>query len=256
MLFIRHYFCICYTFIMMENNNEENDSMSTFDAKQHAKQLAEKLIKKDDGLQRARAEVDELADRLGLAIDPEIKETVVALKASGLNTTQSCEGHSGPGLPWPWVDVVAPGEPEERWEGELAEFSEVATKEGLSLEMLMRGEPGDLYREIIKKVSEKPQTAQFQEWRARNAEMGERLAQLLSEFYVGRTVDEAVRIKIDQGELTGSRLQSFEQKDGDFVFEYTAIDSEKHQGEIPLLEKRREEMNAFAEFLLKKGKYA
>ncbi|MEI6266299.1 MAG: hypothetical protein WCP14_00180 [bacterium] len=236
---------------MIENNNEENYSMSTFNAKEHAKELTEKLIiKKDAGVLRARAEVDELADRLGLEIDPGIKETVVALRASGLNTTQSCEGHSGPGLPWPWVDVVAPGEPEERWEGELAEFLRVAVEKGLNFDNLRRGDPLDIYQQIINQVSNNPQTAQFEEWRASNGELGKRLEQLLSEFYVGRMVDEAVRIRIDQGELTGSRLQSFEQKAGDFVFEYTSVDSEKHQGEIPLLEKRRAEMNAFAEFLL------
>ena len=46
-------------------------------------------------------------DRLGMAIDAGIRETVAVLNLLGLPTTQSCEGHvndHGHGLPAPWVD--------------------------------------------------------------------------------------------------------------------------------------------------------
>ncbi|HSX14708.1 MAG TPA: hypothetical protein VLE72_02250 [Candidatus Saccharimonadales bacterium] len=51
-----------------------------------------------------RAEVDQIADKLGTPIDDRIKETVVALKLNGFETSGSCEGHLD-GFPLPYVDI-------------------------------------------------------------------------------------------------------------------------------------------------------
>lgn len=39
-------------------------------------------------------------------LDTGIEGIVLALNAGGVRTTQSCEGHLGHGLPYPWVRVV------------------------------------------------------------------------------------------------------------------------------------------------------
>lgn len=38
-------------------------------------------------------------------LDPRIENVVLALNERGVHTTQSCEGHLGHGLPYPWVRV-------------------------------------------------------------------------------------------------------------------------------------------------------
>lgn len=54
------------------------------------------------------AKVDRIADKLGKPIDPGIKETVIALKAFGIITRQSCEGHFDRGMNSPWVSTTSP----------------------------------------------------------------------------------------------------------------------------------------------------
>lgn len=50
-------------------------------------------------------EVNELTDRLGKPIDGNIKDLVIGLRMFGIETIQSCEGHLGHGLPYPWIDI-------------------------------------------------------------------------------------------------------------------------------------------------------
>lgn len=50
-----------------------------------------------------------VTDKLGKPIDEGIFETVVALNALGVQTTQSCEGHLLWGIAAPWVDIDPPG---------------------------------------------------------------------------------------------------------------------------------------------------
>ncbi len=59
----------------------------------------------------ARTQVESLEDALGKRLDEGIKEPVVALRAFGIPTNQSCEGHLDHGNPYPWVQIYAP-EPE------------------------------------------------------------------------------------------------------------------------------------------------
>jgi len=72
------------------------------------------LIEKQQNSDNTRDAVNKTGDALGMEIDVGIKETVVLLKALGIPTTASCEGHTKDGLPWPWVEIAAENEPEER----------------------------------------------------------------------------------------------------------------------------------------------
>lgn len=60
------------------------------------------------GWRRARRDADQLVDRVGYPIDGGIKETVAVLRALGIPTSGSCEGHPDRGLAFPWVDVRHP----------------------------------------------------------------------------------------------------------------------------------------------------
>ncbi len=76
---------------------------SESDHEQHA---AERFAREQQ-LQAIRDELSEVKDGLGEPIDPGITETLVGLKANGINTTQSCEGHDDRAEALPWVDVGA-----------------------------------------------------------------------------------------------------------------------------------------------------
>ena len=49
--------------------------------------------------------INKTCDKLSMPIDEGIKETVIVLQVLGFNTTQSCEGHDGRGLPYPWIMI-------------------------------------------------------------------------------------------------------------------------------------------------------
>jgi hypothetical protein len=48
-----------------------------------------------------------ITDKLGKTIDPGILETVVVFNLLGMTTLQSCEGHIGWGVPYPWICIEA-----------------------------------------------------------------------------------------------------------------------------------------------------
>lgn len=52
------------------------------------------------------AEIDQLADKLGLGIDEVIKDTVIAFQVLGINTVSSHEGKIDR-YPVPYIDVMA-----------------------------------------------------------------------------------------------------------------------------------------------------
>jgi len=55
-------------------------------------------------------EAQQIKDQLGKGLDEGIQQTVIALKAHGFPTNQSCEGHAKGehGHPYPWVQVGVP----------------------------------------------------------------------------------------------------------------------------------------------------
>ncbi len=46
-----------------------------------------------------------VVDRIGTHIDKGIMDTVIALNASEIHTTASCEGHLDHGAAYPWIDI-------------------------------------------------------------------------------------------------------------------------------------------------------
>ena len=70
--------------------------------------LHAELDQEPSEITHARAEVEQIADKLGNPVDEAIKETVVAFLASDIPTSGSCEGHLDRGTPYPWVEVYAP----------------------------------------------------------------------------------------------------------------------------------------------------
>lgn len=121
---------------------------------------------------RVRGEVDAIADALGKGVDEGIKEAVIALRACGFTTDQSCEGHIGKddhGLSFPWVQIYAP-EPESWQESEQKK----------------------------------------EEWIVENLKQQKKLMDLFEEFYQNRETPFESRLTFAAvGDFGGFRLQSF-----------------------------------------------
>ena len=79
---------------------------------------------------------EELEKVAGFDIEPEIKEPVIALNASGVNTTNSCEGHYNHGRITPWVSIGAWAEPREKYTGQKKFETELFVKNGVSEDWL------------------------------------------------------------------------------------------------------------------------
>src|SRR3989344_8422787 len=62
-------------------------------------------IDKEAKWEQVSKRIEKTTDRLELKIDPGIIETVVALNALEINTSQSCEGHMD-ALGGPWIDIA------------------------------------------------------------------------------------------------------------------------------------------------------
>src|SRR5579864_6767791 len=108
-----------------------------------------------------RREIDQITDALGLGIDEDIKETVVAFNMLGFNTSASCEGHLDHGLSTPFIDIEAPGRPETEYVGEMEIFQRIADKYGISLKEIRRAMPLEAWREAYRESSHNKQTPEY-----------------------------------------------------------------------------------------------
>jgi len=71
-------------------------------------------------------------------IEPRIKKPVIALNASGVNTTNSCEGHHNHGRIVPWVSFGADGQPLQRYVGQKEFEQKVREKNSISQDLYQR----------------------------------------------------------------------------------------------------------------------
>jgi len=195
-------------------------------------------------------EINEIADATGRGIDEGIKETIVAFNLMDIPTSQSCEGHDemeGGHRLWPWVEISAPNEPEERFEGENQLFEEAAEAHGMKVEDLKRGSPEELFWAVKKRASQNPVTPEYQAWEELNSQLYAFVLELLNEFYKDREVQEDIKLELDENnggsfEISNEKAALLSLLDGQLT------DEEKRYliGKLP---KRREEMKAFTEFL-------
>jgi hypothetical protein len=205
--------------------------------------------KKIAWLSKLRKKVDKITDALGMPVDEGIKEAVIMFNAVGLYTSASCEGHLDHGLPAPWIDVEAPNEPKEIYIKEKEIYRKVARKYNLKVEEVRRGYNMDAWWEAIKEAEKSGETKEYKRWRKENKKLLKKAEKFLDEFYKNRKVDSDVKLKID---IFGNG--SFRIHNGGKYYKLVNNLSRKEKREVKkMLEKFREEMNAFTEFL--KNKY-
>lgn len=236
---------------------------------------AEKVIEKEVEWKKKRAEIDEIGDVTGHGIDEKIKETVVAFNINKLSTSNSCEGHVDHGLPYPFVEISAEGEPEWKYEGQKELFEQIAHEKEISLEKLNRNSPEWdvlLYEEVdsetgrkINEISENElqDTYEYSEWKTENKKVFLKTQELLAEYRDerGENVDADTEIIMDGNEETNFMIRSkagFSRGvDGMRYIEERSMDDWELSAEEELdlrvkLEKRRDEMSKFTEFLRNK----
>jgi hypothetical protein len=69
-------------------------------------------VQKQQRWEEIKKEFTTVSDKLGQEIDPGILDTVVGLNVLGVNTFQSCEGHSDHATGAPYIDIEAKRTPE------------------------------------------------------------------------------------------------------------------------------------------------
>jgi hypothetical protein len=178
---------------------------------------------KQEQWQQEKAIVDNITDRLGMKIDEGIKDTVIALRLLGLNTTQSHEGKLDR-YPIPYIDIVSP------------EAIVLSRKRNKKIEELKSDE-----LEKFKTPQSEEITALGEKMILENAIEQQRIEGLLQSFYENRTVSEEVKLTLEISALGSMRLQSF-----------GAEAQEEETDDTKIAERLTEfqaEMYAFTEFL-------
>lgn len=212
-------------------------------------------FKKIRAWERVKNEIEATADMLGHGVDDGIRETVIALNVSGLPTSSSCEGHIGRGFLLPWVQVSAPDEPEERFEGESDLARNIAEEYDITEEDVRRAHNEDAWKEwrltIAKGDAE--ETAAYKEWRKKNNKLRERATMLLREFYRDHVPDEGTKLVID-GEAGGSFRIHPESEYASFQSPPDAANREDDETKKyrALQEKTRKEVGLFTKSLREK----
>jgi hypothetical protein len=207
------------------------------------------LHKKIALLKKLRKKVDKITDALGMPVDEGIKEDIIMFNAVGLYTSSSCKGYLGHGLLAPWIYVEAPNEPKERYVKESEIYRKVARKYNLKVEEVRRDYDIDAWCEAIEKGEKRGETKKYKIWRKENKKLLKKAKKFLDEFYKNREVHSDIKLEI---EIFGNG--SFRIHNGGKYYKLVNDLSRKEKREVKkMLEKFREEMNAFTEFL--KNKY-
>lgn len=162
------------------------------------------------------ARAEKIIDALGKKIDPGIKDAVIGLKAAGINTVASCEGHIDHGMPAPWIQIEAPNEPKERF---------VGTRDSSLTE----------------------ETAEYKKWREETRKLVERTGSLLEEFYKDRDALPEVRLQISN--YGGFRIHN---GGADYRRKLKDVANEEKAALATRIQKYQAEMQEFAKFLKRK----
>jgi len=182
--------------------------------------------------------IERIVDGLGEHLDEGIKESVIALKANGIGTTGSCEGHLDRALPYPWIDVGSTLAEEHNVIGSRFYLLRKKYQRGMQGGEIMSEEDMNELQELTDIQTEANEAALI------------RLSNLLSEFNETKE-DNDINLAITKRIWKLGRLQPEDVPTGSskMIKEQLSVISEE---ELELnLKKYREEMNRFAQFLKK-----
>jgi hypothetical protein len=194
--------------------------------------------------------IEHVRDALGFPIDPNIRETIVALNLSGMPTSASCEGHTDRGRGAPWVRVEAPSRPRERYVGESEIVEMVAQKYHISTEDVRTDRNHKAWKEATNLAVDNGETPEYQRWREENKLLQEQLAVFIEEFYQERVVEEATHLELTPDPEGTSRLHNGGE---DSQRSSRALADDERLRLADRLVGYQKEMRAFTEFL--KGQY-
>jgi len=206
-------------------------------------------------IENIRNNLDDWRDGLNKGIDEGIKNTVAYLNVLDFHTSQSCEGHIDGGVPTPWIAIESSSEPEERFIEEEEIFRNVAKEHGISLDQIKIADNMDAYWEAINKCKQNGETEDFKEWREKNKKLQGKMKLLLDEFYEDRSVEENVKIIIEENADSNFNIRC-NMNNGEydsFIKPNNQEMTEEKKKRFTLeLERYRAEMDEFTEFLKKK----
>jgi hypothetical protein len=187
-----------------------------------------------------------ITDRLGMPIDDEIFDTVIALNALGITTTMSCAGHitrDEGNVRYPWVDFAASDPTIQDLQKEQEKLHKKADKLQRKLTRLQKK---NTEQGCIQPLTQKSRAA----WHAYHS-LGQRLRKVqvpmrqkviayLTQFYEHRSVPFDCRLTLH---VIASRTRVESQGAADFHL------CEPREVQIQKLREYRDEMHAFTEFL-------
>ncbi len=201
--------------------------------------------------ENALNEVNTLEDKLGTRVDEGIKETIAIFWLYNISTAGSCEGHLFRENNIPYVDIVAVGEPKERFNNESKIKTIIAKKFNTSsgsIDFEENNEANDEYWNMITKEGE---TEEYIEFRKENTILKEKVSKLINEFYSNRKTANEFKLKlIDIGPSGLFRIYNGD-LDSD-SFDFGGSNEKEKFIAINTFKKRQQEMKDFTEFLKKK----
>ncbi len=164
---------------------------------QHAAERMQRQMQLDTYAKEAH----EVKDRLGKTLDAGILDTVIALRACDIPTTQSCEGHIDHGHPAPWVHVRAPDEPP-MIENEMDALTTIKTTYGIDVEQIKESQSQHIMDEFLHLVRD-GQSDEWKAWMSKNMLLQKQVQDLLETYASKVGNDVAKQITIHSSTIGG-----------------------------------------------------
>ncbi len=183
-------------------------------------------------------------DRLGMPIDPEIKEAVAGCIALGFVTRQSCGGHLDPERRrLPWIAFEAPNRPEEEFVNEINIKKQLAKELQTTVDHFWDHDDAEERFDSRLEENDYERTLEYLAWQEECKVIAERMRSLIQEF----------------NQTRNDHYPIFLENDGDIVVIPVRQSMDTIHKKIPEPEHFKEkiveaqqQMQAFGEFLKKK----
>lgn len=143
--------------------------------------IISEIAEKQQHWKEIQEQIEKTTDLLDKPIEDGIKETVIAFVANHVHTSSSCGGHLEDHLAFPYVHIKAGGEPKYRYDGEEKIVNEILQKFNLQ-EKNEIFSAGEAESEYCAQTQDLPESQEYQIWKNKNTEEGEKLCALIEEY--------------------------------------------------------------------------
>jgi hypothetical protein len=125
--------------------------------------------------------IDITTDNLGMPIDENIKQAIVAMNLLGLRTAGSCQGHVDEYILFPYIYCEVKGEPKLKYDGERSIRIKIIKKYNIKNWNIVYTND-EIWNDYWTQVKSLENSNKYKKWAKKNESLGKKISLLINKF--------------------------------------------------------------------------